>query len=57
MEILHILKSEADHTTKMLITSLSEERNVMTFPMYEDDADYEELIDLIFESDKVVSWW
>ena len=57
MKLLHILKSEADHNTKMLMDALSEGKETTTFPLYEGAPDYEKLIDLIFENDRVVSWW
>jgi hypothetical protein len=57
MKLLHILKSEPDETTKTLMDIISEGEEVTTFSLYEDNPDYEKLIDLIFEHDKVVSWW
>ena len=57
MKLLHIVKSEADLNTKMLMGALSEGKETTTFQLYEGDPDYEKLIDLIFENDEVVSWW
>ena len=57
MKLLHILKSEADHNTKTLMDTVSDGKETTTFPLYEGDPDYEKLIDLIFENDRVVSWW
>lgn len=58
MKILHILKTEPDNNTKILMASLGESQGKETciFALYE-QADYEKLIDLIFEHDKVISWW
>lgn len=57
MKLLHILKSEpADHT-KTLMGILSEGNETSEFPLYDEQADYEKLIDAIFENDKVISWW
>ena len=58
MKILHILKTEPDNNTKILMASLGESQGKETyiFAQYE-QADYEKLIDLIFEHDKVISWW
>jgi hypothetical protein len=36
---------------------LSEGNETSEFPLYEEQADYEKLIDAIFENDKVISWW
>ena len=57
MKLLHILKSEPDDTTNTLKKILSQGKETTDFPLYEGDADYERLIDLIFEHDEVISWW
>jgi len=57
MKLLHILKSEPDDNTKTLMAILSEGNDISEFPLYEKMADYEKLIDAIFENDKVISWW
>lgn len=57
MKILHILKSEPDEPMKTLMGLLSQGEQDTRFALYENRADYDRLIDLIFEHDKVVSWW
>ena len=57
MKILHILKSEPDDNTRTLIDILSENKETILFPLYEDEPDYEKMIDLVFEYDQTVSWW
>ena len=59
MKILHILKTEPDNNTKTLMVSLGESQGKETsvFTLYDEQTDYEELIDLIFEHDKIISWW
>jgi len=57
MKLLHILKSEPDDIAKTLMAILSEGNEVSEFPLYGQGADYEKLIDTIFENDKVISWW
>ena len=57
MKLLHILKSEPDENTRRLIESLSEGQNPELFPLYEGDVDYDKLLDLIFERDRLISWW
>ena len=57
MKLLHIIKSEADHNTTTLMNALSEGKETTTVALYEESPDYETLIDLIFASDQVVSWW
>ena len=59
MKILHILKTEPDNNTKTLMASLGESqgKDASVFALYDEQADYEKLIDLIFEHDKIISWW
>ena len=57
MKLLHILKSEPDDNTKTLIRILSEGHETRRVTLYEGDQDYKQLIDQIFENDKVISWW
>ena len=57
MKILHILKSEPDDNTMTLMEILSQGEEATQFKLYGEETDYEKLIDLIFEHDKVVSWW
>jgi len=59
MKILHILKTEPDHTTKTLMSAFdgSQGEEVTIFRLYDPQADFEKLIDLIFEHDKIISWW
>jgi len=57
MKILHILKTEPDNNTKVLMDSISQGEETTVFKLYDEDADYEKLVDLIFEYDKTVSWW
>jgi hypothetical protein len=35
----------------------SQGKETSVFALYDEQADYEELIDLIFEHDKIISWW
>ncbi|UCF82461.1 MAG: hypothetical protein JSV50_14855 [Desulfobacteraceae bacterium] len=59
MKILHILKTEPDNNTKNLMNTLGESRGKETtvFALFDERADYEKLIDLIFEHEKIFSWW
>ena len=57
MKTLHILKTEPDNNPRALIDSISQRHETTVFKLYDEDADYEKLIDLIFEYDKTVSWW
>jgi hypothetical protein len=57
MKTLHILKTEPDNNTRVLIDSLAQGEESAIFKMYDENADYEKLIELLFEYDKTVSWW
>lgn len=57
MKTLHILKTEPDNNTKALIDNVSQGEESTIFRMYDENVDYEKLIELIFEYDKTVSWW
>lgn len=57
---LHILKSPPDDMQRTFMCSLSLGYNCINIPLFEVDGvepDYEELIDLIFEHDEVITWW
>jgi hypothetical protein len=57
MKVLHILKSEPDDNTITLMEILNQGADATEFKLYGEEADYEKLLDLIFEHDNVVSWW
>ena len=57
MTILHILKSEPDNETKNLMDIISEGENATEFRLFDEHADYEKLIDLLFQYDKAICWW
>ena len=57
MKVLHILKSEPDENTRSLVEIVSEGEEAIQFGLFEEGADYEKLIDMIFEHEKVITWW
>ncbi len=57
MKILHVLKTAPDKNTRTLLDILSKGKEVTVFHLYEEQADYDKFIDLIFEYDKIISWW
>ena len=56
MKTLHLLKSEPDKNTETLIRIVSEGESTI-FKLYEEDADYGRLLDLMFEYERIISWW
>ena len=57
MKILHVLKSLPDEITETLLEGLSEGHEDERFEMFRREVDYDRLIEVVFESDKVVCWW
>ncbi len=58
--MLHILKTPPDDLQQTLMGTLSQGYESLQMPLFKQEGkemDYEELLDLIFESDEVVSWW
>jgi hypothetical protein len=57
-KILHVLKSEPDDVQKKLMDTLSRNNQSLQVSLVDaDDSVYDELIDQIFESDEVITWW
>jgi hypothetical protein len=57
---LHIFTSPPDDSQRTLMCALSLGYNCLNIPLFEVDGvapDYEELVDLIFEYDEVITWW
>lgn len=57
MKYLNIAKSAPDENTRLLMDIVSEGRESTLFNLYEETADYDALIDAIFEHDRAISWW
>ncbi len=57
MKVLHVLKSEPDETINTLKSAFAESDEVQEFAMYKGNVDYDKLIALVFDSDKVICWW
>lgn len=55
MKILHIQKSDLDATAKTIL-EVHKKGNEVTVVDIRRDKDYGKIVDLIFSSDKVVSW-
>ena len=57
MKMLHIFKTEPDKDTQTLVNIISGGEEVSEFELFAETPDYERLIDLIFENEKVICWW
>ena len=59
-KMLHILKAPPDDLQRTFMYNLSLGYKCLQFPLFDFDEgppDYNELIDLIFEFDEVITWW
>lgn len=56
MKILHILREEPNESVRRIIDLQSTDNEVKTVELYKGSMDYEELLELIFDYDKVISW-
>ncbi len=56
MNILHILKSLPDATTRKIIELQSSENRVATIDLTKGGVDYDQLVADIFANDQVVCW-
>jgi len=57
MNLLNIIRSEPDDTTKMFIESFSKDKGTKKIALYEKDVDWSALVDDIFSYDEVICWW
>ena len=59
-KMLHILKTQSDDLQRQLMMTLSLGYSCLQFPLFDlegEEPDYEELIELIFDFDEVITWW
>lgn len=57
MKILHILKSKPDESIISIINTQKSAHEVSIVNLYEDDnIDYEHLVELIENFDKIITW-
>ncbi len=56
MKILHIYREKPDETALTLAEAWNEGNEVNEFHLYKQPVDYDKLIELVFDSDKVLNW-
>lgn len=56
MSTLHLLRSEPDDQVRELIEEITP-GEVETIALYDEPADYHDLLEEIFNHDHVISWW
>ena len=57
MKILHIMRTQPDEMVTLFIKGTSQGHDTRRFPLYEDPVDYDRVVQDIFDSDRVFSWW
>lgn len=57
MKVLHILKSVPDETVQILFQNISRETETSVVELYDDELDWQALVDNLFENDKIICWW
>ncbi len=57
MKILQVYRSEPNDDVKTLVEILNRDREADEFKLYEDNPDYDVLVEKIFAADKTVCWW
>lgn len=57
MRILHIYRSEPDRVVEELVEPWKRNHQYREFHLWRKPVDYRELLDLIFECDRVITWF
>jgi hypothetical protein len=56
MKVLHILKSPPDETMRELFEEISKDTVVSVVELYDDNLDWQALVNDILEHDQIVYW-
>ena len=57
-KILHILLSKPDEKQKKLMNSVSQGKSAQFYVLFaKEETEHDQLIDLIFEYDQIITWW
>lgn len=57
MEILHLVRSVPDAATEIMMEALSHQKRSVVIKLYEKNLDWDGILDAIFDSKRIVSWW
>jgi len=57
MKVLNVYRSVPDETVQKLVTIVTRERDSEGFNLYDENPDYDALVDKIFEADQTICWW
>jgi hypothetical protein len=56
MTTLHIFRNEPDERVRELVQEITPEETTQ-IALYEENVDYDRLVDAVFRHDRVISWW
>jgi len=56
MKVLHIYRKKPDKNVRVLAEAWNKGNEVKEIHLYEAPVDYDTLIELVFDSDKVLNW-
>ena len=57
MEILHLLRSQPNETVEKLMANITNGDRSRVVELFQDDINWDLLVDDIMSSDKVICWW
>ena len=57
MKVLNIIRSEPDEMIQKFVEAFSENNKDKVVALYKKDIDWDEVVDNIFDHDKVICWW
>lgn len=57
MKVLYVLRSEPDSTVQSLTRAIDRDCEVTAVPIYQEQTDWDALVDHIFAHDRVICWW
>lgn len=57
MKILCLFRSDIDETTRILSQAWEQDHQVTDFVLADHTVDYDLLVDIIFQNDRVITWF
>lgn len=57
MKTLHVLRSKPDAMVRLLIDEMRAGDDCREIPLHAGAVDYDRLVEAVFQSDRVISWW
>ena len=57
MKILCLFRSKMDETTTVLSKAWEQDHEVTDFSLADRKIDYERLVDMIFQNDRIITWF